>query len=58
MRLARHVAHIREMRNEYNILVGKPEGKTPLRRPRYIWDNIKMDLKRNGVWGVDWMHLS
>jgi hypothetical protein len=42
----------------YNILVGKPEGKRPLGRPRRRWeDNIRNDL-REIVWeGVDWMHL-
>jgi hypothetical protein len=37
-----------EKRNAYRILVGKPEGKRPLGRPRHRWvDNIKMDLKRD-----------
>jgi hypothetical protein len=43
-------------RNAYRILVGKPEGKRPLRRPRRGWvDNIKMDLKRDmmGLYGLD-----
>jgi hypothetical protein len=41
-----------EKRNVYTILVGKAEGKRPLRRPRRRWvDNIKMDLRENG-WGV------
>jgi hypothetical protein len=45
MREAGHVARIGETRNAYRILVGKPEGKTPLGRRRYRWvDNIKMDL--------------
>jgi hypothetical protein len=39
-----------EKRNAYRILVGKPEGKRPLRRPRLRWvDNIKTDLKRDGM---------
>jgi hypothetical protein len=45
-----------EMRNDYTILVGKPEGKRPLGRPRCRWeDNIGMDLKRNrfGRCGLD-----
>jgi hypothetical protein len=47
-----------EMRNAYKILVGNPEGKRPLRRPRRGWeDNIKMDLKGIGLEGVDWNHL-
>jgi len=38
-----------EMRNAYKILVGKSEGKRPLRRPRHGWeDNIRMDLRR--IW--------
>jgi hypothetical protein len=48
-----------EKRNAYRILVGKPEGKRPLGRPRRRWvDNIKMDL-REIVWdGVDWIEPS
>jgi hypothetical protein len=46
MRWAGHVARIWKKGNAYRILVGKPEGKRPLGRPRRIWvDNIKMDLK-------------
>jgi hypothetical protein len=46
-----------EKRNAYRILVGKPEGKRPLGRPRRRWvDNIKMDLRR---WdGVDWIDMA
>jgi hypothetical protein len=59
MRWAGHVACMGEIRNTYNILVGKPEGKRPLRRPRRRWEdniNIRMDL-RETVWeGVDWIH--
>jgi hypothetical protein len=48
MRWAGHVARMGETRNAHSILVGKPEGKRPLRRPRRRWvDNIKMDLKRD-----------
>jgi hypothetical protein len=47
MRWAGHVARMGEKRNAYRILVGKPEGKRPLGRPRRRWvDNIKIDLKR------------
>jgi hypothetical protein len=48
-----------EKRNAYRILVGKPEVKIPLGRPRCRWgDNIKMDLREVG-WGVmDWMDLA
>jgi hypothetical protein len=39
-----------EMRNSYKVLVGKPEGKRPLGRPRHRWErNIKMDLECGGV---------
>ena len=45
MRWAGHVAHMGERRGVYWVLVGKPEGKIPLGRPRHRWkDNIKMDL--------------
>jgi hypothetical protein len=58
MRWARYVAHTRESRDEYRVLVGKPEGKRPLGRPRRRWvDNIKMNL-REKVWGgMDWIDL-
>jgi hypothetical protein len=43
----------------FRILVGKPEGKRPLGRPRRRWDdNIKMDLQEVGCGGMDWMELS
>jgi hypothetical protein len=46
MRWAVHVARMGEKRNAYRILVGNPEGKRPLGRPRRRWeDNIKMDLR-------------
>jgi hypothetical protein len=46
---AGHVSHTREMRNVYNIMVGKPEGKRPLGRSRCRWeDNIRMDLREIG----------
>jgi hypothetical protein len=42
-----------------SFLVGEPEGKGPLRRPRHRWvDNIKMDLAEVGWGGVDWMGLA
>jgi hypothetical protein len=55
MRWAGHVARMGEKRTAYRILVGKPEGKRPLGRPRRRWvDNIKMDLRdRMGWWGLD-----
>jgi hypothetical protein len=48
-----------EKRNAYRLLVGKPEGKRPLGRPRCGWvDNIKMDLLEIGWGGVDWIGLA
>jgi hypothetical protein len=48
-----------EKRNAYRILVGTPEGKRPLGRPRRRWvDNIKMDLREIGWDGVDWMDMA
>jgi hypothetical protein len=58
MRLAGHVARMWENRNAYRILVGKPEGKRPLGRPRRRWkDNIRMDLREIGWGGVGWIDL-
>jgi hypothetical protein len=54
MKWAGHVTRMREKRNAYRILVGKPEGKRPLRRPRSRWEgNIKMDLRKLGWSGMD-----
>jgi hypothetical protein len=59
MRWAGHVARMGETRNAYRILVGKPEGKRPLGRPRRRWvENIKMDLREIGWDGVDWIELA
>jgi hypothetical protein len=53
MRFKWHVARMREKRNAYRLLVEKPEGKRPPRRPRLREvDNIRMDL------GVDWIGLA
>jgi hypothetical protein len=47
------------MKTAYKILVGKPEGKRPLGRPRRkCEDNIKMDLRDIGMEGTDWIHLA
>jgi hypothetical protein len=55
MRWAGHVAHRGEERDAYRVLVGKPEGKRPLGRPRRRWvDNIRMDLQKVGC-GLDWV---
>jgi hypothetical protein len=54
-----HVAYMEEMRNAYNILVGKPERKRPLGRPRRRWeDNFSIDIREIGRNGVDWIHLA
>jgi hypothetical protein len=54
-----HVARMGEKRNAYRILVGKPEGKRPLGRPRRKWvDNIKMDLREIGWDGVDGVDMA
>ena len=59
MRWARHVARMGEERGVYRVLVGKPEGKTPLGRPRRRWvDNIRMDLQEVGCGHVDWIGLA
>jgi hypothetical protein len=48
-----------EKTNPYRLLVGEPEGKRPLERPRRRWvDNIKMDLREIGWGGMDWMDLA
>jgi hypothetical protein len=48
-----------EVRGAYNILVGRPEGRRPLGRPRRRWeDNIKMDLGKVGFGDVDWIYLA
>jgi hypothetical protein len=49
MRRAGHVTRLEEKRTAYRVLVGKPEGKRPLGRPRHKWEyNIKMDLRETG----------
>jgi len=56
---AGHVARVGERRGVYMVLVGKPEGKRPLGRPRRRWeDNIKMDLQEVGCGGMDWIELA
>ena len=58
MRWAGHVARM-ERRGLYRVLVGKPEGKRLLGRPRRRWeDNIKMDLQEMGCGGMDWIDLA
>jgi transposase len=56
---AGHVAHIGEKGNAYRILVGKPEGKRPLGRPRRRQvGNIKIDLREIGCGGMHWIDLA
>ena len=53
------MARMEEERGVHKVLVGKPEGKRPLGRPRRrLEDNIKMDLQEVGNWGVDWIKLA
>jgi hypothetical protein len=48
-----------EERKMYKVLVGKPEGKRPLGRPRHRWeDGIRIDLRETGLVGVDWTRLA
>ena len=53
------MARMEEGRGVHKVLVGKPEGKRPLGRPRRRWEyNIKMDLEEVGRGGADWMELA
>ena len=59
MRRAEHVARMGERRGVQSVLVGKPEERRPLGRPRRIWeDNIKMDLQEVGFGVMDWIELA
>ena len=59
MRWAGHVARMEEGRGVHKVLVGKPDGKRPLGRPRRRWeDNIEMDLQEVGRGCGDWMGLA
>jgi hypothetical protein len=56
MRWAGHVARIGVRRGVYRVLVEKPEGKKPLGRCRFKWeDNIKMNLREVGCGGMNWI---
>jgi len=56
MRWAGHVACMGEERGVYRVLLGKPEGRIPLGRPRCRWvDNIRMDLQEVGCGYMDWI---
>jgi hypothetical protein len=53
------VTRMGEERKVYKVLVGKPEGRRPLGRPRRRWeDGIRMDLREIGLGGVDWILLA
>ena len=59
MRWPGHVARVGERRGVYRALVGKPEGKRPLGRPRHRWeDNNRMDLQEVGCGVMDWIELA
>jgi hypothetical protein len=59
MKWVGHVARMGEGRGAYKILVGRPEGRRPLGRPRHrCEDNIKMDLQEVGWEGVDWIDMA
>jgi hypothetical protein len=59
MRWAEHVARMGEGIGVYGVLVGRPEGKRPLGRPRRRWeDNIKMSIREIEIDGVNWIRLA
>jgi hypothetical protein len=59
MRWVGHVAQTGEKRNAYRILVGKPEGRRPLGRPKHRWvDSIKIDRREMGWDGMNWINLA
>jgi hypothetical protein len=59
MMWAELVARMGEERNVYKVLVGKPEGKIPLGRPRRRWENgIRLDIKEIGWGSVEWIHFA
>jgi hypothetical protein len=59
MRWVGHVARMGEGRGVYRVLIGRPEGKRPLKRPkRRKEDNIKMDLREIGIDRVNWIRLA
>jgi hypothetical protein len=59
MRWAGHVVRMGEGIGVYRVLVGRPEGKKPLGRPRHRWeDNIRLDLREIKIDGANWMQLA
>jgi len=58
MRWAGHVARMDEERGVYRVLLGKPEGRRPLGRPKRRWMDIRMDLQEVGCGYTDWIGLA
>ena len=59
MRLAGYIEGVEEKRGVYRVLVGKPEGKKPLGRPRRRWEeNIKLELQEVGCGDMGWVELA
>jgi hypothetical protein len=59
LRWAGHVARMGEGRGVHSVLVGKPEGKSPLGRPRHRWvDNVKLELRETGIDVANWIRLA
>jgi hypothetical protein len=56
---ARYIARMADGRDVYRVLVGRPEGKRPLERPRHKWEDIiKMDLREIGIDEANWIRLA
>jgi len=59
MRWTGHAAHMGDRKGVFRVLLGKPEGKRLLGRPRRRWeDNIKMDIQEVGCGGMDWIEMA
>jgi len=58
MRWAGHVTRMGEERGVYRVLVGKPDGKRPLGRPRRRWVDVRMDIQEVGCGYMDWIGLA
>ena len=59
MRWPEHVAHMGDRGVAYKVLLGKPEGKSPLGKPRRTWDNnINLGLQEVGLGTLDWIDLA
>ena len=59
MKCVRHVARMVERRGVYRVLVGKPEGRSPIGRPeRRYGNNIRMDIQEVGCGGMDWIEVA